>query len=168
MHTDKIKSMLKDVWKQVQFLFSSPTFLACIFSWFLAQFLKTLIKLFAGKVHSLKELVELLIWRTGGMPSSHSALVACLSTCIGITAGVDSEVFVLSFCFCMVTVRDAVGVRRANGIQANMINRIGNLLKDQGLVQEYKNLKEVQGHSPMEVLVGCILGFFVGIGFLVL
>ena len=64
MHTDKIKSMLKDVWKQVQFLFSSPTFLACIFSWFLAQFLKTLIKLFAGKVHCLKELVELLIWRT--------------------------------------------------------------------------------------------------------
>ena len=41
-------------------------------------------------------------------------------------------------------------------------------LKDQGLVQEYKNLKEVQGHSPMEVIVGCILGFFVGIGFLVL
>ncbi len=160
--------MFKVLWGQISSLISSPTFLACVFSWFLAQFLKTLIKLFGGKVHSVKELVELLIWRTGGMPSSHSALVACLCTCVGIKSGIDSDVFVLSFCFFMVTVRDAVGVRRANGIQANMINRIGNLLKDQGLVQEYKNLKEVQGHTPMEVIVGSILGFFVGIGFLVL
>ena len=161
-------SMFKGVWVQFQTLLSSPIFLACVSSWFLAQFLKTLIKLFAGKVHSIKELVELLIWRTGGMPSSHSALVACLCTCIGITEGFNSGLFVLSFCFFMVTIRDAVGVRRANGIQANMINRIGNLLKDQGLVQEYKNLKEVQGHSPMEGIVGCILGFCVGSGFLVL
>jgi len=130
--------MFKGVWVQFQTLLSSPIFLACVSSWFLAQFLKTLIKLFAGKVHSIKELVELLIWRTGGMPSSHSALVACLCTCIGITEGFNSGLFVLSFCFFMVTIRDAVGVRRANGIQANMINRIGNLLKDQGLVQESK------------------------------
>lgn len=157
--------MIKSFLEQFQLLLMSPTFLACIFSWFLAQFLKTVIKLFSGNVHSVKELVELLIWRTGGMPSSHSALVACLCTCIGITSGLNSDVFVLAFCFFMVTVRDAVGVRRANGIQANMINRIGNMLKDQGLVQEYKNLKEVRGHSPMEVIIGSILGFFVGLGF---
>ncbi len=157
--------MVKNLVEQLQVLLTSPTFLACIFSWFLAQFLKTLIKLFSGKIHSAKEVVELLIWRTGGMPSSHSSLVACLMTCIGITSGIASDIFVLSFCFFMVTVRDAVGVRRANGIQANMINRIGNQLKDQGLVQEYKNLKEVQGHSPMEVIIGRIVGIFVAFGF---
>ncbi|MGI5069727.1 divergent PAP2 family protein [Treponema pectinovorum] len=160
--------MVKGFWEQLTILLYSPTFLACIFSWFFAQFLKTLIKLFAGQVHSIKEIAELLVWRTGGMPSSHSALVACLCTCIGITSGIDSDIFVLSFCFFMITIRDAVGVRRANGIQAKMINRIGNLLKDQGLVQEYKNLKEVQGHRPMEVIVGSILGAFVGAGFLLL
>ena len=51
--------MFKGVWEQFQTLLSSPIFLACVSSWFLAQFLKTLIKLFAGKVHSIKELVEL-------------------------------------------------------------------------------------------------------------
>ncbi len=157
--------MLKGLLEQLQYLFTSPTCLACVFSWFLAQFLKTLIKLFAGKIHSVKELVELLIWRTGGMPSSHSALVACITTCIGITSGIKSDVFILSCCFFMVTVRDAVGVRRANGIQAKVLNTIGNQLKDQGLFQEYKNLKEVQGHSPMEVLIGSILGIFVAFGF---
>lgn len=160
--------MVKGFWEQLTILLSSPTFLACIFSWFFAQFLKTLIKLFAGKVHSVKELAELLVWRTGGMPSSHSALVACICTCIGINSGITSDIFVLAFCFFMVTIRDAVGVRRANGIQAKMINMLGNLLKDQGLVQEYKNLKEVQGHTPMEVIVGSILGAFVGAGFLLL
>ncbi len=68
----------------------------------------------------------------------------------------------------MVTVRDALGVRRANGIQANVLNRIGQSLKDQGLIEEYKNLKEVQGHTPMEVIIGCLLGFFIGVAFSVL
>lgn len=160
--------MFKGIWEQLQILFSSPNFLACIFSWFFAQFLKTLIKLFQGKIRSVSELVELLIWRTGGMPSSHSAIVACLCTSIGISSGITSDVFILSFCFYMVTIRDALGVRRANGIQASMLNQIGNELQDKGLIEEYKNLKEVQGHSPMEVIVGSILGFFIGVGFSVL
>lgn len=160
--------MLEGLYGQFKVLFNSPVFLSCIFSWFFAQFLKTIIKLCAGKVHSASELIELLLWRTGGMPSSHSALVACLSTSIAFRSGLASDIFILSFCFFMVTVRDALGVRRANGIQANVLNRIGQSLKDQGLIEEYKNLKEVQGHTPMEVIIGCLLGFFIGVAFSVL
>ena len=151
--------MLKAFFEQLGKLCSSPSFLSCVFSWFCAQFIKTLINLFTGKVHSVGELLELLIWRTGGMPSSHSSIVACLVTTI---------TFILSFVFFLVVIRDAVGVRRANGIQANVLNRLGNELKDKELIAEYKKIKEVQGHTPMEVIVGIILGFFIGVGFSVL
>lgn len=160
--------MFVEIWQQLRSLFLSSTFLACIFSWFCAQFIKTVIKLCAGKVKSVGELLELLIWRTGGMPSSHSALVACLCTCIGFSSGINSDVFILAFCFYLITIRDALGVRRANGVQANVINKLGTILKENGLVEEYKNVKEVQGHTPLEVIVGSILGFFVGIAFSVL
>ena len=64
----------------------------------------------------------------------------------------------------MVTVRDAMGVRRANGIQAKMINTIGKFLSDKGIM-EYHPIKEVQGHKPAEVFIGCLLGFFIGLAF---
>ena len=160
--------MFVEIWAQVRSLFFSPIFLGCIFSWFCAQFIKTIIKLFSGKVRSIGELLELLIWRTGGMPSSHSALVACLCTSIGFSSGINSDVFILSFCFYLITVRDALGVRRANGIQAGVLNKVGQVLKDNGFMEEYKKIKEVQGHTPLEVLVGSLLGFFVGIAFSVL
>lgn len=149
---------------QFQLLFSNPILLACIFSWFCAQFIKTIIKLFYGQVHSLKQLFELLLWRTGGLPSSHSALVACLCTTIGFRSGIDSDIFILAFCFMLVTMRDAVGVRRANGIQARRINEIAKILNDKEM-SSFKFLKEVQGHSPMEVFIGCLLGFFIGLAF---
>ena len=160
--------MLKAFFEQLGKLCSSPSFLSCVFSWFCAQFIKTLINLFTGKVHSVGELLELLIWRTGGMPSSHSSIVACLVTTIGFSEGITSNTFILSFVFFLVVIRDAVGVRRANGIQANVLNRLGHELKDKELIAEYKKIKEVQGHTPMEVIVGIILGFFIGVGFSVL
>lgn len=145
--------------------FSQPAFLACLFSWLSAQLVKTLIKLFSGKVHSLKELFELLLWRTGSMPSSHSALVATLCTTIGFRSGVNSDVFILSLGFYLVTIRDAVGVRRANGLQAAMLNKIGRLLAAKNIIEEVKPIKEVQGHTPAEVIIGSLLGFFIGLAF---
>ena len=105
--------MLSSALNQIKLLTTNPVFIACLFSWFSAQFVKTVIKLFAGKISSLKELFELLIWRTGGMPSSHSALVCSLCTSIGIRSGLGSDVFILAFCFALVVIRDALGVRRA-------------------------------------------------------
>ena len=130
--------------EQLHLFFSQPAFLACLFSWLSAQLVKTLIKLFSGKVHSLKELFELLLWRTGSMPSSHSALVATLCTTIGFRSGVNSDVFILSLGFYLVTIRDAVGVRRANGLQAAMLNKIGRLLAAKNIIEEVKPIKEVQ------------------------
>ena len=98
------------------------------------------------------------------MPSSHSALVTTLCTTIAFRSGVTSDVFMLSLGFFLVTIRDALGVRRANGIQARMVNYIGQKLAEKGML-EYKPIKEVQGHTPIEVLIGCLLGFFIGLAF---
>lgn len=87
---------------------------------------------------------------------------------IGFRSGFDSDVFILSFVFFLVTIRDAVGVRRANGFQARRINEIGDILKKNGLYDDYAKLKEVNGHSPMEVFVGSLLGLFIGVAFSVL
>ncbi len=152
---------------QLLLFLKNPVLLSCISSWFCAQLLKTLIKLFSGKVHSLKELFELLLWRTGSMPSSHAALVASLCTSIGFRSGINSDIFILSLGFFLVTIRDAVGVRRANGIQARTLNKVGRVLKEKGLI-DFTPIKEVQGHSPAEVAIGCVLGFFIGLAFSVL
>lgn len=160
--------MLSNAGAQLQILLSSPVFLACVTSWLCAQFIKTIIKLFSGSVHSLSELFELLFWRTGSMPSSHSSITACICTTIGYRSGVDSDVFILSLVFFLVTIRDAVGVRRANGMQARRLNEIGDILKERNLFEDFKKLKEVNGHSPMEAFVGSLLGFFIGIAFCVL
>ena len=133
--------MLSNAGAQLQILFSSPVFLACLFSWLCAQFIKTIIKLFSGSVHSLTELFELLFWRTGSMPSSHSSITACLCTTIGYRSGVDSDVFVLALVFFLVTIRDAVGVRRANGMQARRLNELGEILKEKKLFDDFKKLK---------------------------
>jgi hypothetical protein len=142
----------------------NPVFLACISSWFCAQFIKTVISVLYGRIHSLGELIESLIWKTGGLPSSHSALVASLATVIAFRNGIDSDIFVLTFCFFMVTIRDAVGVRRSSGIQARKINEIGKILNEKDIL-EYNTIKEVNGHTPMEVTLGCLLGFFIGLAF---
>ena len=106
-----------------------------------------------------------MLWRTGGMPSSHSALVTSLCVTIAFRNGLHSDLFIFSLCFFLVVIRDAFGVRRSSGIQAKKINEIGNDLKEKGIIENYKPLKEVDGHTPMEVLCGCLLGFFVGLSF---
>ena len=160
--------MLSNAGAQLQVLLSSPVFLACVSSWLCAQFIKTIIKLLSGSVHSLSELFELLFWRTGSMPSSHSSITSCLCTTIGYRSGLDSDIFILSLVFFLVTIRDAVGVRRANGMQARRLNEIGDILKERNLFEDFKKLKEDKGHSPMEAFVGSLLGFFIGIAFCVL
>ncbi len=150
---------------QLYSFFSQPAVLSCLFSWIFAQFIKTLIKLFSRKVKSLSELFELLFWRTGGMPSSHAALVASLCTTIGFHSGIDSDVFILSLGFYLITIRDAVGVRRASGLQAALLNKIARFLVSKNIMEEIKPIKEVQGHTPVEVVMGTLLGFFIGLAF---
>ncbi len=156
--------MINSLSEQISLLIHNPVLLACISSWFCAQFIKTVISVLYGKIHSVQELIESLIWKTGGLPSSHSALVASLATTIAFRNGLNSDIFILAFCFFMVTIRDAVGVRRSSGIQARKINEIGKNLKEKDIL-DFKAIKEVNGHTPMEVTVGCLLGVFIGLAF---
>ena len=151
--------------EQIILFLHNPIFLSCVFSWLGAQFLKAAIKLVYGRIHSLAELLEVMLWRTGGMPSSHSALVTSLCTTIAFRDGLSSDIFVFSLAFFLVVIRDAFGVRRSSGLQARKINDIGRELAEKKTIDNYKPMKEVDGHTPMEVLCGCLLGFFVGLSF---
>ena len=96
---------------------------------------------------------------SGGMPSSHSALVMCLATIVGKNFGINTPVFGVAAIFAGVVIHDAAGVRREVGKQAKIINEI--LLK-KGITGEEK-LKELVGHTPFQVLIGSIIGFMIGI-----
>ena len=156
--------MMPAVKEQLKLFFTNPIFLACLFSWLSAQFLKTIINLIYGRIHSVGELMENLVWRTGGMPSSHTAVVVSVCTTIGFRSGIDSDVFILSFCLMLITVRDALGVRRATGLQAMKINEIGRYLSGKDDI-EISSVKEIQGHKPMEVIGGAALGLLIGVLF---
>ena len=101
------------------------------------------------------------------MPSSHSALVCAMSAAIGFRSGVNSDIFVLACCFTLVVIRDALGVRRASGLQARTLNEVGKELHKKNII-EFQAVKEVHGHKPLEVFVGCLLGLFIGAAFSVL
>ena len=151
--------------QQLMAFLQNPVWLACVFSWLIAQFIKTSISLIYGRIHSLTDLFENLIWKTGGMPSSHSALVTSLCVTIGFRKGIGSDIFIFSLVFFFVVIRVAFGVRRSTGIQAKKINELGSELSRKNIISSYKVLKEVLGHTPTEVICGCVLGFFVGLAF---
>lgn len=157
--------MLQPFQIQIRQFFTHPIFLAGITSWLSAQFIKTLLDLIYGRIHSFAGLVEDLFWRTGGMPSSHSALVCSACTTIGFRYGINSDFFMFSMIFFLVVIRDAVGVRRSSGNQAQKLNELGTTLKEKGLIDEYKKTKEINGHTPIQVMFGCILGLLVGCAF---
>lgn len=146
---------------QVRIVVQNPIFLAAITSWLLSQFIKTFIGFCGSSVHSLPVFFDLLIWRTGGMPSSHSALVTALSTTIGFKQGVSSDLFIFSIFSAMIVIRDAMGVRRSSGLQAKMLNEVGAKMAETMNIP-FKPVKEVQGHTPVEVFAGIIVGIVIG------
>ena len=145
-------------------LLNSPVFLSGFFAWFLTQLIKTVVEVSRGTPSSSFDILASLVWRTGGMPSSHSALVTALATALGFTEGLDSPIFVLSFFYCILTIRDAMGVRRATGNQAQALNQLGGELQER-IEIKFKAVKEVLGHSPAEVFIGSLLGFFIALAF---
>ncbi|MBI4725879.1 divergent PAP2 family protein [candidate division TA06 bacterium] len=109
-----------------------------------------------------------LNWRRtlepGGMPSSHAASSATMATMIGLSSGFDSWLFALSCYAAFVVMYDAAGVRRAVGRQAMVLNQ---MLGSRNLKKRAQGLqiKELLGHTPIEVVAGCILGIFWGLVF---
>lgn len=98
----------------------------------------------------------------GGMPSSHSAVVASLAALVGKYEGVDSAIFAVALIFAFIVMYDAAGVRRAAGKQAKLLNRI---IETPGLssLEVQERLVEVLGHTPIQVFVGALIGAMVGI-----
>ena len=145
-------------------LIENKMFLSTFTALVAAQILKMIFYLITSKKRKKWDAIETMIWRTGGMPSSHSALVCALATSAGLNEEVSVNFFVLCLVFAMVVLRDSVGVRRAAGMQAKALNMLGKQsAKLVGL--EFRSVKEIQGHTPLEVLVGSLLGILIAICF---
>ena len=128
-----------------------------ILTWFFIQLFKLLYDLVTTKKFNFKRILG-----AGGMPSSHSAVVAGLATLIGKYQGVDTPIFAVSLILAFVVMYDACGVRRAAGKQAALLNK---LIETPGLtgVQVSEKLVEVLGHTPIQVFVGALIGVVVGL-----
>ena len=145
-------------------------------SWFSAQLIKTILTFFRFREVRLERM-----FGAGGMPSSHSALVCSMTVGMAKLVGFDSPLFGVTFAFAMVVMYDAMGVRRAAGEQAKVLNKIifskvFDLLnqeieenfgpqaeeeKGDGTPAEPKELKEFLGHTPLEVLGVMLLGVLI-------
>lgn len=171
----------------IQIIFSNYYIDVAFLSWLIAQVLKTLFTFFLTK-----EIVWERMVGAGGMPSAHSALVCSLTVALARKLGFDSPVFALALVFAAVVMYDAMGVRRAAGEQAKVLNKIVAMTSDniremfapkqkkdiKHLFSRRKNmepdpentrkmeegkalLKELLGHTPLEVLAGAIVGITV-------
>ncbi|MDR0683518.1 MAG: divergent PAP2 family protein [Spirochaetaceae bacterium] len=153
MNPDKNYSMF------VSFI-QNQLFLSALTSFLFAQFIKFAIIITKRGKKSRREMLEAFFWRTGGMPSSHAAMVAALTVTAGIREGINSNLFIISFFLSLIILRDAVGVRHSSGIQAKTLNMLGRALSER-LQIEYHPVKEIMGHKPLEVVVGCFIGIFI-------
>ena len=140
-------------------LLSNTVLISAVSGWFVAQVLKTLIHLFLTRKFVAERLVG-----SGGMPSSHSATVCALVTSIAIECGFASTEFAISLILAIIVMHDAMGVRRETGIQAKVLNEMLKLFEDMGSdMPPQDKLKEFVGHTPLQVLIGAILGILIAI-----
>jgi hypothetical protein len=142
--------------------FANPVILSTLTSWFLAQLIKGIISLLQirKRKKGFLEVLETLFWRTGGMPSSHAAVVGAMTVAVGFSEGVGSNLFAVSLFVAMVVIRDAMGVRRSSGLQARALNILGTRAAEKTGI-EFQPVKEIRGHAPLEVVVGALLGIFI-------
>lgn len=141
-------------------LINNKIFMIAAISWFAAQVIKTIIHLILSKQFVAERLVG-----SGGMPSSHSATVCALATSTCIEFGAGSFEFAIAVILAIVVMHDARGVRRETGIQAQLLNDMLKLFEDMGRkeLSAHEKLKEFVGHTPLQVIIGAILGIFIAI-----
>lgn len=137
--------------------FTNYMIICVIASWFTAQILKGITGVFKLKKFTVFE----FLFGTGGMPSSHTAAVMSLSTSSAIAFGFNSAVFAVSAVLTMIVVRDATGMRYEVGQHAKTLNKI--LLEHRDGESAHEMLKELVGHTPLQVLMGALLGILVPI-----
>lgn len=128
-----------------------------LLSGFLATFLAQIIKFCVFTIRTRKINFKILS-TTGGMPSSHSAGVIALSTTVGLIDGFESLIFAVALGFSFVVMYDATGIRRAAGKTAACLNKMMDDFYKHDLQAVGGKLKELLGHTPMEVIIGAIFG----------
>ncbi len=129
-------------------------------SWISAQIVKTIIDLLINKELNFERLVG-----SGGMPSCHSATVCALAVASALEYGLGSGVFAVAAIFAIVVMYDARGVRRETGTQAVIINQIMDYFNSEHpekIEFNTENLKELIGHTPLQVLIGALFGIIMG------
>ena len=138
-------------------LLHNTVFVSAVVGWLIAQMIKTIIHLVITKQFVAERMVG-----GGGMPSSHSATVCALATATGIQYGGASFEFAIAIMFAIIVMYDAMGVRRETGIQAKVINEMMEMLTNMGSKMSVEDkLKEFVGHTPLQVLIGAILGIII-------
>ncbi|WP_342431434.1 divergent PAP2 family protein [Neobacillus sp. FSL H8-0543] len=148
-------------------MFLSAPILAALLGMLIAQFVKIPIHFIVSR-----ELKWNLMFSTGGMPSSHTAMIISLTTVIGLMSGFHSNQFAICAVVSMIVMHDAMGVRRHAGYHAEILNtlladfnRLIDTLKDPNLKkrESREKLKELLGHQPTEVFFGALTGIGIGI-----
>jgi len=139
-------------------LTTNPVIDCALLAWFLAQIIKVVLDLVLLRKLDMQRFVS-----SGGMPSSHSALVIACTASIGKLYGVQGPAFALAVILSAVVMYDACNVRRSAGDTARLVNQI--LAHVERLTAEdfAEDLKEVMGHTPLQVLAGALLGLCIGL-----
>mgnify|MGYP006280510559 CR=1 FL=1 len=137
-----------------EFLQLNPVLLSALISWTIAQALKVVIHFLQSS-----EWNWALLFRAGGMPSSHSAMVSAAAHAIGLFLGFSKPLFGLAVVFALIVIYDATGIRRQAGKQAALLN---SMIEDisRGKLAQQRKLREVLGHTPGEAITGMMLGIF--------
>lgn len=150
-----------DILEFVRGFFSNYLLISAICGWLVAQMFKMIIALFTGhRVNPIKMLVS-----NGGMPSSHSATVLAMATASLIKFGVTSPYFAMASVLAFIVMNDAAGVRYQTGEQSKVLNRmVKEVFPDTDEENPPPHLKELVGHTPLQITMGAIVGVFVAIG----
>jgi len=136
----------------MQSIFSNHILIPALIAWSLAQTIKVPLEYLSTRRWNWA-----LLFSVGGMPSSHSALVAATAHAVGLHVGFDSPLFALAVVVAIVVIYDATGIRRQAGKHAEIINTMINDLA-MGHPLKGEQLREVLGHTPIQVLAGTLLG----------
>ncbi len=144
-------------WESVKDFFGNYMLMSAVVAWLSAQ----IIKIFTGVFQNKKMSLRVLLFSTGGMPSSHAAAVVALATAVGLSQGFGSPVFAVSGVLSVIVMIDASGVRYETGKQATIINRITKELFSGKVEDINTGLKELVGHTPFQVFMGFLLGIAV-------
>lgn len=129
--------------------------LSAFVAWLIAQTAKVLLALFSVRQQALSRFTQ-----AGGMPSSHTALVVGLAASLGWNPGLASAEFAVALVLALIVMYDAAGVRRAVGSQAEVLNRLVQVISTGG-EHPHQPLSELLGHTPREVFAGAVLGIAV-------